>query len=212
MRALPGRLLVIGDRRLACRPLVAVAAELAEAGCPWFMIREKDLAGGVLRDLVLDVAAAVRGSGMILVVNGAVELAEVEGLAGVHLTSRGDPAAARARLGPEALIGQSAHDRAELRRAAVGGADYVTLSPIFTPSSKPDRRPPLGLEGLAALAKDSPLPLVALAGIGPANAAAAVTAGAAAVAVLGGVMAAERPGEACKALLAALKDEGASAG
>ena len=45
--------------------------------------------------------------------------------------------------------------------------DYVTQSPVFRPTSKPDDvRPALGLEGLAAAALRSARPIVALGGDG----------------------------------------------
>ena len=201
---LPGRLLVISDRRLAGVALPALAVALAAAGCPWFMIREKDLDRAALISLVRAVKEALGDRPMALSVNGAPEVVRETGVTGLHLAARCDAAEARAELGAGALIGQSVHDAEELRRAIAGGVDYVLASPVFSPLSKGDARATLGQEGLAALAGDSPVPVVALAGINAGNAARCLTAGAAGVAVLGSVMAADAPAEACRALLDAL--------
>ena len=110
-------------------------------------------------------------------------------------------AAARRALGPSALIGLSAHDEAEARAAAIGGADYVTFSPVFSSLSKPGYGRPAGLEGLRDLARRARLPVVALGGIDAGNAAACLEAGAAGLAVIGSVMAQDSPGRAVAALL-----------
>ncbi len=195
---------MIGDRRLAAAPLPSLAADLAAAGCPWLMIREKDLGVADLCALVRDVRHALGDRPMALSVNGRAETLREVGLRSLHLASHGDAGRARKLLGADALIGQSVHDLAELRRAEAGGVDYVLASPVFAPTSKSVSRPTLGLEGLGALARQSAVPVIALAGITAQNAASCRSAGAAGVAVLGAVMAADEPAAACRALLAAV--------
>ena len=97
---------------------------------------------------------------------------------------------ARRRLGGNALIGQSAHNAAEIEQAAAMGADYVTLSPIFATISKPGYGPALGY---AMLRRTWPVPVLALGGIDASNAAQCLAAGAAGVAVMGGAMRAPDP-------------------
>ncbi len=101
---------------------------------------------------------------------------------GLHLPSGEDIGAWRAH---EGLLGVSTHSLEEALSAEDAGADYVLLSPVFRPTSKPeDDRPTLGLEGLEAAQRRLGIPVFALGGITPANAEAvlAVTFG---VAVLG---------------------------
>ena len=93
----------------------------------------------------------------------------------------------------DGLIGVSAHDLDEARRAAEQGADYITLSPIFPSASKPGYGPALGLDGLRRVAARLAIPTVALGGIDADNAAACLEAGAKGVAVMGAVMAAADP-------------------
>lgn len=175
--------LVITDRTQAARPLVEIAEILFAGGIRWLSLRDKDLPYLARLALARDLVGLARPYGATVTVHGDIELAHAAGAAGVHLGSHGDPAAARERLGPGALIGVSAHDRASAQAAAA--ADYVTLSPIFLTASKPGYGPALGLGGLAAIAADVAVPVIALGGVDLANARDCRKAGAAGVALMG---------------------------
>jgi thiamine-phosphate pyrophosphorylase len=179
-------LLVITDRRQARRPLEAVAEAAFVGGCRWLSLREKDLDAPSRAALLRRLVAVGERFGAAVMVHEDVEAALAAGAAGVHLPGGAAPAAARRRLGARALIGCSTHDAAELVRVA--GADYATLSPIFASASKPGYGPALGIPRLAAAAAAAPLPLIALGGVDAANIARCIEAGAAGVAVMGGVM------------------------
>jgi thiamine-phosphate pyrophosphorylase len=181
-------LLVITDRRQARRPLEAVAEAAFAAGCRWFSLREKDLDAVSRTALLRRLVALGERFGATVTAHEDLEAVIAAGAAGVHLPRGASPEAARRRLGARALIGCSTHDEAEL--AAAAGADYATLSPIFPSASKPGYGPALGLARLAAAAACARLPLIALGGIDAGNIAPCIAAGAAGVAVMGGVMAA----------------------
>lgn len=200
-RALPGRLLVVTDRRQAVLPLVEAAAAALAGGARWLSLREKDLPEAELLDLASHIRALGRERGAAVTLHGPAALAARAELDGVHLPSGGDPAGARALLGPAALVGVSAHSPDEAGAALRAGADYVILGPVFETASKPGYGPALGLRGLAGAVRGLPGPVVAIGGIGPANAGACIEAGAAAVAVMGGVMRAADPAAAVRALL-----------
>ena len=202
-------LLVVTDRRQARGPLETMAEAAFAAGCRWLLLREKDLHPVALRQLASRLAALSRSHGARLSIAGDISLAAEVGADGVHLPRDGDVAAARSKLRASALIGLSAHDRAEAERAAAAGADYVTLSPIFPSESKPGYGPALGLEPLARMAEALPIPVIALGGVTADKAEACLTVGAGGVAVMGEVMRAEDPGAIVAALLgrlAALSD------
>lgn len=186
-------LLVITDRRRARLPLPALAEAVFEGGGRWLLLRDKDLARAeriALGRRLIEIAAPY---GATVLMSGDVEAAMAAGAAGVHLPRDGDPAAARRNLGPSALVGLSAHDLGEAQRATAGGADYVTLSPVFASASKPGYGPPLGLRTLAEIAAAVALPVLALGGITAERVCDCLAAGAAGVAVMGQVMAAEDP-------------------
>lgn len=197
-------LLVITDRRRARRPLLELLEELFAAGVRWVMVREKDLPETELAALVEEVVRRARAWGAAVVVNGHAGVAAACGADGVHLPQGFSVAEARRLVGPDRWVGVSAHNLEEAQRAAAAGADYITLSPIFTPVSKPDYGPPLGLEALRQVARAVPIPVIALGGITPANARSCLEAGAAGIAVLGGLMEATDPQEAARAYFQAM--------
>jgi thiamine-phosphate pyrophosphorylase len=194
-------LLVISDRHLARTALPDLAEAAFKAGLRWFMVREKDLDEAALDALVGDIMARANPYGALVSVNGNPTVAARHGAGGVHLPQGHDVAEARRIVGDGSLIGVSAHDEAETRKAADDGADYVTLSPIFVPISKPGYGPALGVDELHRIAEALLIPVIALGGINADN---ATTCEAAGVAVLGGVMSADDPSAAVTALLKAL--------
>ncbi len=210
-------LLVITDRGQARVPLPEIADALFQAGGRWLMLREKDLDGAVRRDLLRDLVARGAAYGARVTVNGDLAAAQAVGAAGggaagLHLPTGGDLEAARSALGPDALLGASAHSLEEAVAAAESGADYVTLSPVFESASKPGYGPALGPAGLTAMVTRLAVPVIALGGIGAGNLGACLAAGAAGVAVMGAVMAAADPGAAARELLAALARENTQSG
>jgi len=101
---------------------------------------------------------------------------------------------------------RSVHDAPGLRAAGAAGAPWALLGPVFTPGSKPgDRRPTLGLDGLAALCAAAPLPVIAVGGVGPATAADCLRAGAAGVAAITGIFVDSGSSAACARAAAALR-------
>lgn len=189
------RLLVLTDRRQAVGPLVDVVAAAVDAGARAVVLREKDLPDDDRHALLAQLAPDVHGAGGLLLSAGS----HLPGSDGVHQPSDGGPRPAGTRI-----VGRSCHDAAEVRAAAAGGIDYVTVSPVHATASKPGYGPALGIEGLAVLAASTALPVYALGGIdGPAAVTACRTAGAHGVAVMGAIMRAGRPGPLVADLLAA---------
>ncbi len=144
----------------------------------------------------LEQAAALRtlcrAAGVPLIINDDIELARLVGADGVHLgRDDADPAAARARLGPQALIGVScyaAYARAEAARRA--GADYVAFGSFFPSPTKP-LAVRAGTELLRLARRELGLPVVAIGGITSENGRALVNAGADMLAVISAVF--DRP-------------------
>jgi thiamine-phosphate pyrophosphorylase len=195
------RLVVLTDRT-RCDDLPATVAAAVRGGADAVVFREKDLPPDERRALGEQVAEAAAGAE--LAVASDLGLAAELGATTVHL------AAADPWPDTDLAVGRSCHDAVELSDAADHAADYVTVSPVFATSSKPGYGPPLALDGLADLAMRSPVPVLALGGVDPTNAADCLAAGATGVAVMGGVMAAHDPEAAVRDLLAAL-DAGAPA-
>lgn len=193
--------LVITDRYQARKPLEDIVAQLFAGGCRWVSLREKDMPPAERLALLRRVVALGSAWNARVMVHDDLEAAVAAGAGGVHFPADGFVAEARRRLGPAALLGQSAHHGSEITRAAEAGADYVTLSPIFVTESKPGYGPALGLP---ILGKIWPIPVLALGGVDARNAAGCVAAGAAGVAVMGGAMRAGDPRAFMAGLLAGM--------
>lgn len=195
MRALPvPPLLAISDLGQARMPLAGLAGRLLDAGCRWFSLREKHLPPDEQAALLHLLAPRFREADAVLSLHAAdAVLAQECGLAALHLSRGGDVAAARRRLGPDALIGISCHDAGELTGAARAGADYACLSPFFESASKPGHEP-LETAAQTRLLARARVPVIALGGIeGPEQAEACRRRGAAGLAVMGPLMRADDP-------------------
>ena len=107
-----------------------------------------------------------------------IRAALLAGAAGVHLGQSDMPVGvARARLGPEALIGLSIEELSQVERAELAQVDYLAASPVYATTTKPDVAAPLGLEGVRELRARCEAPLVGIGGITEATAAAVIGAG-----------------------------------
>ncbi len=147
-------------------------------------------------------ASLARSRDALFIVNDDIELARAVQADGVHV-GRDDAAiaTARATLGPAAIVGASCYNSIELARAAVAaGASYVAFGAVFPSGTKPGTvAAPLELFTQSA---DLGVPRVAIGGITAANAAQVVTAGADAIAVIGGLFDGDDVAERAAALAA----------
>lgn len=182
------RLLLLTDRKQLPlgRDLLPMLADCAAAGASLIVIREHDLPVQARHELLAAVA-------------------ELPGATAI--SSRiADPAAELVHLGagqgvpPGRRHARSCHSVDALHRAADDGALYATLSPFTETASKPGYGPPLDR---SVFAHRAGVPVFALGGITPANAPAAIDAGAHGVAVMGAVMRAADPAHVVATLLAA---------
>lgn len=201
-------LLLVTDRRQAVGPLADILAAACAAGLRFASIREKDLNESEQVSIAKRLLPIAECCGATLVLHGRPELAHSAGLAGVHLPAGTDPRRARDLLGPAALIGVSVHAPAEAARLDPDLVAWAIAGPAHATLSKPGYGPALGPAGIAAIAAACPVPVLAIGGVTAATIPDLVAAGAAGVAVMGGVMRAEDPGAAVELLLAALRAAG----
>jgi thiamine-phosphate pyrophosphorylase len=99
------------------------------------------------------VAAAARERGILVLLAGPADEAEIWGADGSHGRGPG-----------RGLRSAPAHDLPEIRAAEAAGADLVFLSPVFETRSHPGA-PALGPEGFARLVAATRLPVIALGGM-----------------------------------------------
>ncbi|NAZ35716.1 thiamine phosphate synthase [Rubellimicrobium sp. CFH 75288] len=185
----------------APRPVLDQALAAARGGAWAVQLRDKIAPDAELVPLARTLAAALRPWGVRLIVNDRLEVALAAGADGLHLgQGDGDPRRARARLGAGRILGLSV-EAVEQCAAIPVGIDYVGAGPVRPTATKPDHAPPVGFDGLAAIAARCPVPVVAIGGLGPGDAAALKRAGAAGMAVVSAVVRAEDPEAATRALV-----------
>jgi thiamine-phosphate pyrophosphorylase len=198
-------LLVITDRNQAAKPLPEMLDAVFAAGCRWASVREKDLPPSMqvaLAKILLPIARLWHAR---LTLHGDPALAKAADLDGVHLPAGGDVAAARGTLGPHALIGLSVHSVEEARRLDAFALDYAIAGPVFGTDSKPGYGPALGPAGLAAIARTTAIPIIAIGGITTETVADITLSNLSGLGVMGGVMRQANPQAEIGALLQALK-------
>ena len=182
----------------------AIAA--VNAGVRWVHLRDHGAMPKTFLDAARLLVPRLRDAAeeVTITVNGRADVADELDL-GLHVGWRG-PTVPEARdvLGPEALIGYSAHEHVEAEGDRTQGVDYYFFSPVFPTSSKPDQ-PPTGIGPLRAFCQTAaPTPVLALGGITPERVSVCRSAGARGVAVLSGIMEVDTPGAAARAYLRAL--------
>jgi thiamine-phosphate diphosphorylase len=157
------------------------------AGVDLIQIRERDLPGRLLSDVVRSVGAMTAGSPTRVVVNDRVDVAVAAGADGVHLRGDGPPVgrvralfqSTQHRALSTLLIGRSVHSGAEAQQQR--GADYVVFGAVFSSGAKPGR----GLAALRSVVDVTPAPVLAIGGLTVERAAECLMAGAAGVAAIG---------------------------
>lgn len=203
------RILLITDRRQArSGDLEATVEQALDGGIRAVMLREKDLPGRELFRLAERLRILTRRFGARLLVNDRADVALATGADGAHLGVSSIPVAeARRILGDGALLGCSTHSLGELRKAVSGGVDYVTFGPVYPTASKAAYGPPVGIEALSRACRESPVPVFALGGVGPAQVGETLRSGAFGIALISGIVAAPDPRSAAGELVRRIGEE-----
>lgn len=194
------------------RHTVETAARAAEAGAGMVQVRAKDIAARELLQLVTEVATAVHRVAPTchVVVDDRADIAFAAMYAGapvhgVHLGFDDLPVdAARAMLGPDAVIGLTTGTLELVRRAEELWAfiDYIGCGPFRPTPTKNSGRTPLGVDGYPSLVAATRLPMVAIGDVKPDDAAALAATGVAGVALVRAIMGADDPGAVVRQVLA----------
>jgi thiamine-phosphate pyrophosphorylase len=191
----PLDLYVVTDSRLAGeRGNLWTIEEAIAGGADVVQLREKDMSTREMIALGQALRELTRRHGVLLVVNDRVDVALAVDADGIHVGQDDMPARlARNLVGPDRIVGVSATSLEEAIQAAEDGADYLGVGPIYSTGTKLDAKPATG-PGLVTEAKRATgLPIVAIGGIGPANAAEVVAAGADGVAVISAIVGKQDP-------------------
>jgi thiamine-phosphate pyrophosphorylase len=183
----------ITDKKLARRSThLSILKELARGGAELVQIRDKSTPENeLIRDLRQCVEFAQK-KGLTLIVNDRCDLVLSSGANGVHLGQEDlPPEAARAILDVSHVIGFSTHSLAHVRQFVGLPLQYIGFGPVFGTTTRENPSPAVGLLKLAHACKISPVPVVAIGGIGLDQVRSVLNAGAASAAVISALMKAE---------------------
>lgn len=187
--------------------VVDTVRRAAAGGVTAVQIRDPSATTRELCGLAATVLETLRGTGIPLVVNDRVDVALAIGAAGVHVGQHDlHPVAARRLIGPRMHLGLSVSTPEQLHEAISFPPDTVDLlgvGPIRETPSKADAAPALGFGGLAAICGSSPIPCVAIGGLGVADVPALRVGGAVGLAVISAICGRDDPAAASRELITA---------
>jgi thiamine-phosphate pyrophosphorylase len=183
-----------------------VSEDLLEAalrgGVDLVQLREKDLRDDELVAAAEPFRRACERHGALFVLNDRPDLVERCGADGVHV-GQGDLSVDEARriVGGDRIVGLSTHSREQMGNT--GSADYIGVGTIFSTPTKPGNDA-AGIELVRVARYAARLPWFAIGGIDQSNIAELVANGAAGIAVVRAIRAADDPEAAAGALRAEL--------
>ena len=161
------RLYAVTDRAWAADEdaLMDQIAAAIDGGAGIVQLREKHLDYDAFLQEAQRFVALCREKGVVSIINDAVDISAAVDADGVHV-GQSDLAAGRARevLGPDKLIGVSAHSVEEALAAQAAGADYLGVGAAFVTGTKADAAP-ISRDTIRAITAAVDIPVVAIGGI-----------------------------------------------
>ena len=199
-------LYAVTDRHwLDGRKLIDVVRESLDGGVTMLQLREKALAEEKFLEEARELQALCRERHVPFIVNDNVDIAKAMDADGVHVGQDDMEALdVRAKLGPDKIIGVSAHTVEEALLAEKQGADYLGVGAVFPTSSKSDVGE-MSYETLKAICKAVSIPVVAIGGVNLDTLSLLAGTGIAGVAVISGLFAPEDKTAAAQGFLQQLE-------
>ena len=161
------RLYAVTDRAWAADEdaLLRQIGEAIDGGAAFVQLREKHLPQAEFLAEAERFVALCRRKGAVSIINDNVDIALRTGADGVHVGQE-DLAAGKVRalLGPDKIIGVSAHTVEEALAAQASGADYLGTGAAFVTGTKTDAKP-ISKETIRAICAAVDIPVVAIGGI-----------------------------------------------
>ncbi len=192
--------LITGDQGNEVETARIVEAAL-EGGANVIQLRKKTMPKGEQYAIALALRRLTLLHDALFIVNDHADIAIAADADGVHLGQDDlSPSIVRQLPGFQGrLIGQSTHSLEQARAAMDEGADYIAVGPVFPTPTKAGR-PAVGTGLVSEVAAIADRPFVAVGGIDHDNAAAVMSAGARALAVVRAVYDAVDPAESARRL------------
>ena len=158
-------------------------------GAAIVQLREKRLGDADFLAEAKRFVSLCRRLGAVSIINDRADIALTSGADGVHV-GQSDLEAERARalLGPDKIVGVSAHSPEEARQARKAGANYLGCGAAFATGTKSDAKP-ISKETIRTVTAAAGVPVVAIGGVNRENILELRGLGLAGVAVVSGIFA-----------------------
>jgi thiamine-phosphate pyrophosphorylase len=208
LSAVDFNLYLITDRKLFTDhfSLFTAVEESLKGGLKAMQLREKDLGTRDLLDMSYKMRYLTRTYGAKLFINDRVDIALAVEADGVHLGKESIPVhAVKKTFQDKLMIGMSTHNLNEALEAERGGADFITLGPVYHTPSKITYGEPIGIETLRNVESKISIPVFAIGGMKLDNVAEVKEAGAYGVALISAILTAEHIKETTEEFLRLLK-------
>ena len=183
----------VTSRKLCKRDFFDQLKSIAETKPKYIILREKDMTEDEYLHLAEKALEICQCSGTKLICNSFINTAKSIGADGIHLPL----SLAEKYTGSIKPLGISVHSIDDALKAAKLGADYLIYGHIFTTDCKKGLEP-RGVKSLEKVCSSVGIPVYAIGGIKPENAALTKSVGAAGVCLMSSLMAAENPEELIK--------------
>lgn len=165
------RLYAVTDRAWAADEdaLLAQIEAAIDGGATMVQLREKHLDSAAFLAEAERFVALCRRKGAVSIINDNVEIAIKTGAGGVHVGQEDlEAGQVRRLLGPDRILGVSAHTVEEALAAQAAGADYLGTGAAFVTGTKTDAKP-ISKETIRAITAAVDIPVVAIGGISREN-------------------------------------------
>ncbi|MFZ3121857.1 MAG: thiamine phosphate synthase [Thermodesulfovibrionales bacterium] len=208
IRTVDFRLYLITDRELLTShfSLLRSIEEALKGGVKALQVREKDLGTRELLDMAYRMREITDKYGAKLFINDRVDIALSVEADGVHLGQKSIPTyAVRKIVKDKFMIGVSAHSIEEAKQAEEGGADFITLGPVYKTPSKLKYGQPLGVDIIRKTKAEISIPVFAIGGVNQFRVKEVMDAGADGIALISGILGAENIKEKTREFLELLK-------
>lgn len=181
--------------------LPQVVETVLKNGATFLQIREKNLSPDAIESEGEVIREICKRYHVPCIVNDSVEIALECDADGVHV-GQDDilDRDVRALMGPDKILGITAHNVEEAKAAEAAGADYIGVGAVFPTSTKKNTKP-LSMEHLKEIVAAVHIPVVAIGGIGQDNVLQLVGSGVDGVAVVSALFGAEDPAAATRDML-----------
>ena len=188
------------------KTLTEQVEEAMKGGITFLQLREKHLSKEEFLKEAIEIKDLAQKYQIPFVINDNIEIAQKAEADGVHVGQDDMPVEeVRQILGPDKIIGVSAHNVEEAVRAEQGGADYLGVGAVY-PTSTKENTSAVSMEEMKKICQTVSIPVVAIGGIKKDNMNVLTGTGVDGIAVVSAIFAAKDIRKAARELLEAVKE------